>query len=810
VKFTLAWLRRHLDTQAALDEIAATLTQIGLEIEEIVDPARALKGFVVARIDAAAPHPNADRLRVCTVDTGTEKLQVVCGAANARAGLVGVFAPAGSYVPGTGVHLKKAAIRGVDSNGMMLSERELGLTGGLARAERATEHEGIIDLASPPPLGSPAADALGLADPVIDVAVTPNRGDCLGVRGIARDLAAAGLGILKPLAAGAVAGKYPSPIGVALEFSDAQRDACPYFVGRHIRGLKNGESPDWLKACLKAVGLRPISALVDITNYMTVDLARPLHVFDAAKVAGKIRARPGRAGETLAALNGKTYALDESMTAIADDRAALALGGVIGGEATGATEATTEVFVESAYFDPVRTAATGRRLEILSDARYRFERGVDPAFLKDGIEIATRLILDLCGGEPSEIMVAGAEPSWRRAVVFRPERVRALAGLDLAPPDMEKILSALGFQMKRDGQSYAVTPPSWRADIVGEACLVEEIARIHGYDRIPAVPLPRAQYLPSPALDGPQRRRRAVRRALAARGLVEAATFSFLPSAQAALFGGGQDSLKLVNPISADLDCMRPSLLPNLIAACARNAARGFPDAALFEVGPQYAGIGPSDQSFAAAGVRAGAFVERSWAASARPVDAFDAKADALNILALLDVPTARLQTLKPAPAWYHPGRSGVLALNPKAPLAAFGEIHPRVLKAMDAKDPMVGFEIYLDALPAPKAGKGSARATLKLSPFQPLTRDFAFVVDAGVAAESLVRAALGADKALIAGAFVFDVFEGRGLPAGRKSVAIGVTLQPVERTLTDAEIEAVAAKIVAAVGKATGAVLRA
>jgi phenylalanyl-tRNA synthetase beta chain len=803
VKFTLAWLRQHLETQASLDDIAATLTQIGLEIEEIVDPARALKGFVVARIDAATPHPNADRLKVCTVDTGTEKLQVVCGAANARAGLVGVFAPAGSYVPGTGVHLKKAAIRGVDSNGMMLSERELGLS---------DEHEGIVDLASPPPLGSPAAAALGLADPVIDVAVTPNRGDCLGVRGIARDLAAAGLGTLKPLAAAPVAGKYRNPIGVRLEFGgefggDAR--ACPYFVGRHIRGLGNGESPDWLKARLKAVGLRPISALVDITNYMTVDLARPLHVFDAAKVAGKIHVRLARKGETLAALNGKTYALDESMTVIADDRAALALGGVIGGEATGATAATTEVFVESAYFDPARTAATGRKLEILSDARYRFERGVDPAFLADGIEIATRLILDLCGGEASEIVVAGAEPAWRRAIAFRPERVRALAGLDLAASDMEKILSALGFELKRDGATYRVTPPSWRADIVGEACLVEEIARIHGYDRIPAVPLPRAQYLPAPALDGAQRRRRAVRRALAARGMVEAATFSFLPSAQAALFGGGQDSLRLVNPISADLDAMRPSLLPNLIAASARNAARGFPDAALFEVGPQYAGTRPEDQSFVAAGMRAGAFAERSWAAPARPVDAFDAKADALSILALLDVPTARLQTLKPAPAWYHPGRSGVLALNPKTPLAAFGEIHPRVLKAMDAKGPVVGFEIYLDALPPPKAGKGASRAPLRLSPFQPLTRDFAFVVDAGVAAESLVRAALGADKTLIAGAFVFDVFEGRGLPAGRKSVAIGVTLQPAERTLTDAEIEAVAAKIVAAVGKATGAVLR-
>jgi phenylalanyl-tRNA synthetase beta chain len=738
---------------------------------------------------------------VCTVDTGKEKLQVVCGAANAREGLVGVFAPAGRRVPGTGVELKKAAIRGVDSNGMMLSERELGIS---------QEHEGIVELAPTAALGSSAAAALGLADPVIDIAVTPNRGDCLGVRGIARDLAAAGLGRLKPLAARPVPGTYPSPIGVALEFAGADRAACPYFVGRHVRGVKNGESPDWLKARLKAIGLRPISALVDITNFVAVDLARPLHVFDAAGITGSIRARLARKGEKLAALDGKTYALDEAMTVIADDRAALGLGGVIGGEASGATAATTDVFVESAFFDPARTAATGRKLEILSDARFRFERGVDPAFVRDGLEIATRLVLDLCGGEPSEVVVAGAEPAWRRTVAFRPERVRALAGLDLAPAEMERILAALGFACAREDKLWMVTPPSWRADIVGEACLVEEIARIHGYDKIPAVPLPRASYLPAPALDGAQRRRRAARRALAGRGLTEAVTLSFLPSAHAALFGGGRESLRLVNPISADLDAMRPSLLPNLVAAAARNAARGFPDTALFEIGPQYAGPRPEDQSTAAAGLRAGAFAERSWALPSRPADAFDAKADALGLLALLDLPVGRLQTLQPAPPWYHPGRSGVLALGPKAPLAAFGEIHPRVRRAMDAKGPMVGFEVYLDALPPAKAAKGSARPALKLSPFQPVTRDFAFVVDAGVAAEALARAALGADRALIVGAAVFDVFAGQGLPEGKKSVAIGVTLQPVDRTLTDAEIEAVAGKIVAAVGKATGASLRA
>ncbi|MCC7016296.1 MAG: phenylalanine--tRNA ligase subunit beta [Rhodospirillales bacterium] len=801
MKLTLAWLKEHLETSAPVEEIAATLTRIGLEVEGVADPARALKDFVVARIETAAPHPNADRLKVCRINTGKETLQVVCGAANARAGLVGVFAPVGSFVPGTAVHLKKAAIRGVESNGMMLSERELGLS---------EAHEGIVELTAALPLGSPAADALGLADPAIEIAVTPNRGDCLGVRGIARDLAAAGLGRLKPLAAGPVPGAYRSPIGVALEFDYSALNACPYFVGRHIRGLRNGESPDWLKARLNAIGLRPISALVDITNFVTCDLARPLHVFDAGKIAGTIRARLARAGETLAALNGKTYALDENMTVIADDRAALALGGVIGGESSGATLATTEVFVESAWFDPARTAATGRKLEILSDARFRFERGVDPAFVKSGIEIATRLILDLCGGEPSEIAVAGSEPAWRRSIALRPERVRTLAGLDLAPAEIEKILAALGFQAAREGKTLSVVPPSWRPDIVGEACLVEEVARIHGYDKIPAIPLPRANSLPAPALNESQRRRGAARRALAARGLVEAVTFSFLPTAHAALFGGGQDSLRLVNPISADLDAMRPSLLPNLIAAAARNAARGFPDAALFEVGPRYAGSAPEDQSFAAAGIRAGSFAERSWAAPSRPIDAFDAKADALALLALLDVSLPRLQTLKPAPGWYHPGRSGVLALGPKTPLAAFGEIDPRVLKAMDAKGPMAGFEVFLDALPPAKEGKGSARSILKLSPFQPLIRDFAFVVDEGVEAEALVRAALGADGTLIAGAFVFDVFAGKGLPAGKKSVAIAVTLQPSTRTLTDAEIEAVAGKIVAEVGRATGAVLRA
>lgn len=801
MKFTLAWLKDHLDTDAPLEAITATLTQIGLEIEDVADPARAFKDFVVARIESATQHPNADRLQVCVVNNGRETVQVVCGAPNARAGLIGVFAPTGSFVPGTGVQLKKAAIRGVESNGMMLSMRELGLS---------DEHDGIIELGGQPALGSPAAGALGLGDPVIDVAVTPNRGDCLGVRGIARDLAAAGLGRLKPLAIKPVPGAYKSPIGVRLEFPEDRKNACSYFVGRHIRGLRNAASPEWLKNRLKAVGLRPISALVDMTNLVTLDLGRPLHVFDAGRLKGDIRARLGRAGETLAALNGKTYELDGEMTVIADEASALGLGGIIGGETSGCTEATVDVFVESAWFDPMRTAATGRRLEILSDARYRFERGIDPAFVRDGMEIATRLILDLCGGEPSEIVIAGAEPQWRRIIAFDPERVRRLAGLDLGPGDVERILGQLGFEIARDGKTFNVTPPSWRADIIGEACLVEEVARIHGYDKIPVTPLPRAAYLPGAALNGAQRRRVAARRTLAARGLVEAVTFSFLPSAQAALFGGGSDALKLVNPISSDLDAMRPSLLPNLIAAAGRNADRGFADVQLFEVGPQYAGAGADEQAHAAAGARVGAVQDRSWAAETRPVDVFDAKADALAVLAALDVPAARLQTFRSAPAWYHPGRSGVLGFGPKAILAQFGEINPRALKAMGVKGPVAGFEVFLDVLPAAKRDKGAARPLLKLSAFQPVSRDFAFVADADVAAEAITRAALGADKELIVAATVFDVFSGKGLPEGKKSVAIGVVLQPVDKTLTDAEIEGIAAKIVAAVAKATGAALRA
>ncbi len=799
MKFTLAWLQQHLDTDASPAEIAQRLTMIGHEVDALVDRAAGLRDFVVAEVLAAEPHPNADKLRVCVVDAGTKTLQVVCGAPNARAGMKGAFAPVGSTIPVDGTVLKPATIRGVESYGMLLSEREMALS---------DAHTGIIELPADALVGAPVTVALGLNDPLFDVAITPNRGDCLGVRGLARDLAASGLGTLKPLDVAPVKGSFISPIGVTLAFDAATADACPYFAGRLIRGVVNRESPRWLKERLQAIGLRPISMLVDITNYLTFDLCRPLHVFDAALVRGSLQVRLARDGERLLALNGEDYALTPEMTVIADDAGPEALGGVIGGERTGCTAATTTVFLESALFDPRRTAATGRALNILSDARFRFERGIDPAFLVDGLELATRLVLDLCGGEASDIVVAGAAPPAAAPIAFRPQRVQALTGVHVSDEESGRILSSLGFGIACSASPWPVTTPSWRSDIVGEACLVEEVVRIAGYDRIPMTPLPRDGDLPDPALTPTQRKRALARRTLAARGLTEAVTFSFLAPGAAAAFGGGADALTLVNPISADLAVMRPSLLPNLIAAAGRNADRGLRDVALFEVGPQYAGDAPEDQAMAASGIRAGRLAPRHWADGVRPVDVFDAKADVLALLAAQGAPVDRLGLTTDAPAWYHPGRSGVFRLGPKQPLAAFGELHPRVLQLLGAKAPMVAFEVFLEAIP-PARAKGTAKPALTLSPFQPLERDFAFVVDQGVAAEAVIRAARGADKALITEVRVFDVFTGEALGEGRKSLAITVVLQPVERTLTDAEIDAIATRIVQAVEKATGGTLR-
>jgi phenylalanyl-tRNA synthetase beta chain len=661
--------------------------------------------------------------------------------------------------------------------------------------------------------GTPLAALLGLTDPVVEVAVTPNRPDCLGVRGIARDLAAAGHGILRPDARAPVPGAFAAPTTVALDFPPEAADACPIFAGRTISGLRNGPSPDWLQRRLRAIGLKPISALVDVTNYISHDRARPLHVYDAAKLRGTIRARLARPGERLLGLDGRDYALDESVCVIADDARALGLGGVLGGAETAVGPETVDVFVESAWFDPHRTAATGRRLGIESDARHRFERGVDPDFVLPGLELATRMILDLCGGTPGEVVVAGAPPARCRRLAFRPERVRQLSGLALPEAEMARILRALGFTVAGDaeigGALWTVTTPSWRPDVEGEADLVEEVARVHGYDRLPAVALPRHETVTRPAVTPMQNRARWARRALAARGMMEAVTWSFLPHAQAALFGGGRPELQLANPISSELDAMRPSLLPNLIAAAKRNADRGFADLALFEVGPRFHGDMPGEQTVDAAGIRRGLTAPRHWSKTGRAVDVFDAKADALAVLEACGAPVAGLQVVAEAPDWYHPGRSGSLRLGPKTVLATFGELHPAVLDAMDVSGPLVGFEVVLDAIPAPKARPSKARPPLDAPDLQPVARDFAFLLDRDVPAEAVLRAARGAERGLITAVEVFDLFEGAALGPDKKSLAITVRLQPRERTLTEAEIDAVAARIVAAVTEATGGSLR-
>ena len=797
MKTTLAWLKTHLETTASLQEVVDTLVMRGLEVESVQNRAKDLAPFIIAKVIEAKPHPNADKLRLCRVDTGKGEVEVVCGAPNARTGLVGVFAPPGAVIPRNGMVLKVSQIRGVQSNGMLCSGYELKLS---------EDHTGIIELPENLTPGISFAAAMGLDDPVLDVKITPNRADCLGVRGLARDLAASGLGTLKPLETATVAGKFRSPIAVHLEGPDAK--ACPLFLGRFIRGAHNGASPRWLQDRLTAIGLRSISALVDITNFLTFDLDRPLHVFDADKVKGDLTVRGGLPGETLAALNGKSYALDPAMTVIADRAGALSLGGVIGGESTGCTEATQDVFIEAALFDPVRTAATGRRLGIISDARYRFERGIDPEFVRPGLEIATRLILELCGGEPSEVTTAGAVPEWRRRYPLRASRVETLGGVAISSADQRRILEDLGCTVANEGDGFAVEPPSWRPDIEGEADLVEEILRIRGYDAIPVVPLDRESVLPKPVLSAAQRRVTLLRRALATRGLVEAVTFSFMPKAQAQLFGGGAEALTLANPISADLDVMRPSVLPNLLAAAQRNADRGFANGALFEIGPLYKDDTPEGQQAMATGLRTGQSGVKRWDDPGRAVDAFIAKADVSAALHAAGVPLDSLQVNADAPGWYHPGRSGSLRQGGKL-IAYFGEIHPGTLGAMGVARPAVGFELFIDALPAPRARQGRARPLLALSPFQPVERDFAFVVDEAVPAETLLRTARGLDKKLVSEVRLFDVYRGKGIAEGKKSLAITVVLQPAEATLTDAAIEAFSQKLVAAVTKATGGTLR-
>jgi phenylalanyl-tRNA synthetase beta chain len=798
MKFTLSWLKEHLDTKATLAELRDGLTMLGLEVEGITNPAETLKGFVVGYVIEAVQHPNADRLRLCRVDTGSGLVQVVCGAPNARTGMKGIFAPTGSYIPGTDMTLKASKIRGEESNGMLCSFRELQL---------GDDHSGIIDLPPEAKTGAPAAEALGLDDPVIEIKVTPNRGDCLGVHGVARDLAAAGLGTLKPVKADKIAGSYKSPIKWTHGYEPKPDSPCPIVVGRHFRGLRNGPSPDWLQRRLKAIGLRPISTLVDITNLVTFDLNRPLHVFDARKLSGDLVMRQAREGEQILALDGKTYTLDPSVSVIADEKGVHGIGGIMGGEDTGVREDTTEVFLEAAYFQPIGIAASGRKLGILSDARYRNERGIDPESCGWGAEAATRLILELCGGETSEIVSSGVMPNWRRSYTLRADRVKTLTAIDVPARETAEILSKLGFTVEGSGPWTAAVPP-WRPDIVGEADLVEEVTRVHGFDSIPTTSLPRLSPTSKPVRDALQRRVPQARRALGSRGLVEAVTWSFLPLKQAERFGGGGADLRLLNSIASELDTMRPSILPNLVEAAARNEARGLADPALFEVGPQYKDATPTGQRTVAAGIRHNMAVPRNWAGPARAVDAFDAKADALAVLSAIGAPVDNMSAQGGAPDWYHPGRSGAIRLGDRV-MAHFGELHPEIATAAGLRGPVAAFEVFLDAPPLPKAKATKARPKLVLSPFQPVERDFAFLVDDSVEAEKIVRAARNADKALITGARVFDLYAGKGVAEGKKSIAIAVTLQPVERTLTDAEIEAVSAKIVAQVVKATGAVLR-
>jgi len=800
MKFTLSWLKKYIDTDATLDEILEKLTTIGIEVEKVEDRAKDLNGFVVAEVIECNKHPDADRLNVTTIDTGSEKIQVVCGAPNCRLGMKGVFAPSGSYIPGLDVRLKKAKIRGVESNGMLCSERELCLS---------EEHDGIIELPKELTVGSLAADALGLNDPVIEIEVTPNRGDWAGIYGIARDLAATGIGIFKPLAVQKIEGQYKNPIQVDIK-SEATT-ACPLFIGRHLKNIKNGPSPKWLQEQLIAIGLRPISVLVDITNYFCIGLNRPLHVFDADKLQGHLNVRLSQQGEKLEALNDKNYILEDDMTVVCDDRHVLALGGVVGGVPSSCTDNTTNVYLEVAFFDPIRTAKTGRKLQINSDARYRFERAVDPQFTYDAVELASQMIMDLCGGEASDLAIAGEAPNLCPAVSYHPERTLKLTGCDISQDQQKQILSALGFDVDASNDNWSVTAPTWRPDIYGSADIVEEIIRIYGFDKIEAVPMPREEGAVTSLLTSLQKRVVTGRRLLSARGLCEAVTWAFMSSEKAELFGvndfQGQKSITLVNPISSEWDVMRPSVLPNLIDAAGRNAARGFADVSLFEIGGCYRSADYEGQIMVAAGLRAGDAVTRHWSEQQRAVDVIDAKADVIALLEALGAPAANLQVTTDAPNWYHPGRSGVLRLG-KNVIAHFGEIHPIVLNQLDVSGAVIGFEVFLENLPVAK-NKGPRKKTLQVSPFQPLYRDFAFIVDEATEAAKLERAAKAADNKLITSARVFDVYAGKGIEEGKKSLAITLTLQPMEATLTEEQIEALSQKVIQNVEKKVGGSLR-
>jgi phenylalanyl-tRNA synthetase beta chain len=801
MKFTLSWLKEHLDTDESVEKLADKLTMIGLEVESIEDKAKALAPFTIARVISAEQHPNADRLRVCMVDTGDggAPVQVVCGAPNARAGMVGVFSAPGTFIPGKNITLGVGTIRGVESRGMLCSEAEL---------ELSESHDGIMELPADAPIGAAYAEWAGLGDPVLEINLTPNRPDCTGVHGIARDLSAADMGKFKDPGIRPVKGEFPCPVKVTVE--DAS--LCPGFALRLVRGVRNGPSPQWLQKRLTSIGLRPINALVDITNFMTYDRARPLHVFDAAKVKGNLTVRRARDGETLKALDGRTYALDSGVCVIADDHDVESLAGIMGGEASGCDETTTDVLIESALWNEINIAQTGRKLGINSDARYRFERGVDPAFMVPGLEMATRLVIEMSGGTPSENVVVGKAFGDDRVIDFPLTEVRRLAGIDVPFPEVKRILGHLGFMVAGSGPVVKVAVPSWRTDVHGKADIVEEIVRIVGVDKVPMTPFERGDAPRQPVLTAIQQRTRRAKRALAARGMVEAVTWSFIAKPAAELFGGGGSELALANPIASDQSDMRPSLLPGLVAAVQANVDRGFPDLALFELGQVFKGDRPEDQLTASSGVRHGFAsskgIGRHWSGTAS-ADALDAKADAFAVLSAAGAPMQALQVVPGGPNWLHPGRSGTIQIGPQNVLGYFGELHPRALDALGAEGSVIAFEVILDRIPDAKQRPTRAKPALELSPFQPVSRDFAFIVERGVKADDIVRAAQGADRKLITDVTVFDVYEGKGIDEGKKSIAIAVTIQPREKTLTDQEIEAVAAKVVAEVTRKTAGTLR-
>ncbi|MEP3265541.1 MAG: phenylalanine--tRNA ligase subunit beta [Hyphomicrobiales bacterium] len=801
MKFTLSWLRDYLDFDDTLDAVLEQLTLIGLEVEGVEDPAQKLEAFKIAEVISAEQHPDADRLRVLSVNNGgAEPIQVVCGAPNARAGMKGVLGLPGDYVPGLDITLSVGKIRGVESCGMMCSGSEL---------ETSEDHDGILDLPDDAPVGTPYAVYAGMDDPVIEIGVTPNRPDVLGVYGIARDLAATGLGKLKNKTTAPVRGNGPCPVSVDIQIPEF----CPAFGLRLVRGVKNGPSPEWMQKRLNAIGLRPINALVDITNYMTFDRGRPLHVFDAAKVSGNLVIRRAKAGEEIAALNDKTYKLDETMGVIADDAGVESLAGIIGATRSGSEAETVDVLIESALWHPLQVAQAGRKLGLSTDARYRFERGVDPNFMVSGLEEATQFVLDICGGEASDIHIAGAIPDVDKIIDFPTTEVKRLGGIDPEPREIKAILELLGFWVTGHAPNFKVAVPSYRPDIFGKADLVEEVVRIFGINDVPSTPLPPMPDLGAGKLTLSQMRNRRSKRLLASRGMMEAVTWSFVSKTEAEAFGGGQEELKLANPISSDLSDMRPSLLPGLLLASQRNADRGTGDVALFEVGQVFHGDQPDDQNDCASGIRRGLASTRAngrhWSGTAQTVSVFDAKEDALSLLSGLGTNVDNLQIVAGGPDHFHPGRSGTIQQGPKNIIGHFGEFHPRVLDKLDVEGTLVGFEIDLKALPAPRVKPTKTKGAMRASDLQPLHRDFAFVVSKDVSADKLLRAAKGADKKLITKVTLFDVFEGDALGADKKSLAIDVTLQPDVKTMTDEEIEAVASKIVLSVEKATGGALR-